>query len=164
MCGIAFIRRCFFLRSGFAFTDLHSFPLLLCPSLFASQKHPGRSLHPLICSIHFKCVFLLSFMVPFIPHFCHLLFWPPCSPKFIKKLPPLSISPSNCPALLHACFPLCCSLSSHFSAPMRHHLVFEITANEVRCWFHPGFNPKPMNLICFSRKLELRAETAKLIL
>lgn len=51
MCGIAFIRVYFFLHSGFAFTDLHSFPLLLCPSLlFASQKHPGRFLHPLICS------------------------------------------------------------------------------------------------------------------
>lgn len=63
MCGIAFIRVCFFLRSGFAFTDLHSFPLRLCPSLlFASQKHLGRSLHPLICSetIFSACFCLLS--------------------------------------------------------------------------------------------------------
>lgn len=130
MCGIAFIRVCFFLRSGFAFTDLPSFPHRPCPSLLlASQKHPGRSLHPLICSetVLSACASCsLSRFFSSLPSFICLSGplvrrrssrnSPPPPPDSSRFLPP-TVSPS--PRSL-----LCCSLSSHFSTVVSRRSVF----------------------------------------
>lgn len=135
MCGIAFIRVCFFLRSGFAFTDLPSFPPRPCPSLlFASQKHPGRSLHPLICSetVLSACSCSLSRVFSSLPSFI-CLSGPLVRQRSSRNFPRLPIPPSNCSPLLYPRFLLCCSLSSHFSTVVSRHSVLEIVANKTRC-------------------------------
>lgn len=140
-------------------TDLHSFPLLLCPSLlFASPKHPGRFLHPLICSetiISVCSCFLSRFFSSLASFIC--LSGPLFASVHQETSPTLdsSLQLSSSPS---SSFPV---VSSHLSAPMRHHLVFEIAPNKVRCWLHAGCNPEPMNLIGFSRKLQLRDKSAK---
>lgn len=142
---------------------ISSAPLSVSP-LCLSKTSWALPPSPHLLRNHLKRVLLLSFKILFIPRFFHLPFWPPCSPLFIKKLPPLSFPPSDCPPCLHPCFLLCCFLASHFLTAMRRHLVFEIAAYKVRCWFHPGFNLLPGNLILVCRELELRAESAKLII
>lgn len=150
MCGNAFIRVCFFLRSGFAFTDLQSFPLRLCPSLlFTSQKHPGSS-H--LLQNHLQRVLLLSFKVlSSLTSFICL-----SGPLFanIHQDTSLTLDFSQVSSSSSSLFPVVVfSVFSLFNS--------DESSNNVGCWLHPGFNPDLLGLICFNQKLKLRAKSAK---